>query len=145
MTMTNPTIEIDIAEILTEIKTDQKKLLEEVNGLKLGQAKIEGKIEAIDKKLSGQIESVDEKLSGQIKAVDEKLSGQIKAVDEKLSGQIKAVDEKLSGQIKGLDTKVDQLEKRIGNQEFTNRGVLVGLILVILGGAAKLFGWMPNP
>ncbi len=112
MTMTNPTIEIDIAEILTEIKTDQKKLLEEVNGLKLGQAKIEGKIEAIDKKLSGQIESVDEKLSGQIK---------------------------------GLDTKVDQLEKRIGNQEFTNRGVLVGLILVILGGAAKLFGWMPNP
>ena len=107
--MANPTIEIDIAEILTEIKTDQKKLLEEVNGLKLGQAKIEGKIEAIDKKLSGQIESVD----------------------EKLSGQIKAVDEKLSGQIKGLDTKVDQLEKRIGNQEFTNRGVLVGLILVL--------------
>ena len=120
--MTNPTIQIEIAEILQEIKSDQKKLLEEVTLIKLGQAKIEGRIDA----------------------VDEKLSGQIKAVDEKLSGQIKVVDEKLSGQIKTLDTKVEQLDKRIGNQEFTNRGVLVGLILVILGGAAKFFGLIPN-
>ena len=109
--MTNPTIQIEIAEILQEIKSDQKKLLEEVTLIKLGQAKIEGRIDA---------------------------------VDEKLSGQIKVVDEKLSGQIKTLDTKVEQLDKRIGNQEFTNRGVLVGLILVILGGAAKFFGLIPN-
>ena len=99
--MTNPVIETDLAEILKEIRTDQKKLLEEVNELKLGQAKIEGKIEALD--------------------------------------------EKLSGQIKALDTKVEQLDKRVGNQEFTNRGVLIGLIVVILGGAAKFFGIVGNP
>jgi DNA repair exonuclease SbcCD ATPase subunit len=99
--MSNPVIETDIADILNEIKSDQKKILEEVNTLKLGQARIEGKIEA--------------------------------------------VDEKLSGQIKALDTKVDQLDKRIGNQEFTNRGVFIGLVVVILGGAAKLFGFMGNP
>ena len=51
----------------------------------------------------------------------------------------------VKGDIKTLDTKVDGLEKRVGNQEFTNRGVLVGLILVILGGAAKFFGIMDNP
>ena len=99
--VTNPVIETDLAEILKEIRTDQKKLLEEVNELKLGQAKIEGKIEALD--------------------------------------------EKLSGQIKALDTKVEQLDKRVGNQEFTNRGVLIGLIVVILGGAAKFFGIVGNP
>ena len=99
--MNNPVIETDLAEILKEIKSDQKKLLEEVNALKLGQAKIEGKIEALD--------------------------------------------EKLSGQIKALDTKVEQLDKRVGNQEFTNRGVLIGLIVVILGGAAQLFGIVGNP
>ncbi|MEM9271882.1 MAG: hypothetical protein AAGA80_02800 [Cyanobacteria bacterium P01_F01_bin.143] len=49
------------------------------------------------------------------------------------------IDEKLSGQIKTLDPKVEQLDKQIANQEFTNRSVLVGLILVILGGAIKLF------
>jgi outer membrane murein-binding lipoprotein Lpp len=138
-------IESDLKEILTRIDTKLDRLSEDVTELKIGQTRLEGKVEAIDEKLSGQIKTVDEKLSGQIKAVDEKLSGQIKAVDEKLSGQIKTVDEKLSGQIKTLDTKVEQLDKRVGNQEFTNRGVLVGLILVILGGAAKFFGMIGNP
>ncbi len=75
----------------------------------------------------------------------ETVKGDIKAMDERLSGQIKSVDEKLSGQIKALDTKVEQLDKRIGNQEFTNRGVLIGLVVVILGGAAKFFGLVGNP
>jgi outer membrane murein-binding lipoprotein Lpp len=64
----------------------------------------------------------------------------LKVGQAEIKGDLKAVDEKLSGQIKALDTKVDQLDKRVGNQEFTNRGILVGLVLVILGGAAKLFG-----
>ena len=85
--MSNIQIETDLAEILKEIKLDQKKLLEEVNELKLGQAEIKG-------------------------------------------------------DIKALDTKVEQLDKRIGNQEFTNKGVLIGLVIVILGGAAKFFGLM---
>ena len=110
--MSNPIIETNIADILQNIQSDQKEILKEVNSLKLGQAKLEGKIESLDEKLSGKIESLDEKLSGQIKA---------------------------------LDTKVDQLDKRISNSEFTNRGVLIGLVVVILGGAAKLFGFMGNP
>ena len=69
----------------------------------------------------------------------------IKLGQAKLEGKIEAVDEKLSGQIKALDTKVDQLDKRIGNSELTNRGVLIGLVVIILGGAAKLFGLMGNP
>lgn len=123
-------VESDLKEILNKFdqkldKLDSKldKLSEDVTELKVGQARLEGQIEA----------------------VDEKLSGQIKAVDEKLSGQIKAVDEKLSGQIKTLETQVNQLDKRVGNQEFTNRGILVGLVLVILGGAAKLFGMVGSP
>ena len=51
---------------------------------------------------------------------------------------------KIEGNIESLDTKVEQLDKRISNQEFTNRGVLIGLVVVILGGAAKLFGLMGN-
>ena len=47
--------------------------------------------------------------------------------------------------IKTLDTKIDGLEKRVGNQEFTNRGVLIGLISVILGSVAKFLDIMGNP
>lgn len=51
------------------------------------------------------------------------------------------MEERLSGQINLLDEKVSGLGKRIENQEFTNRGILIGLIVVILGGSAKLFGF----
>lgn len=71
-----------------------------------------------------------------------KLEGKIESLDERLSGKIESLDEKFSGKISALDTKVDQLDKRISNSELTNRGVLIGLIVIILGGAAKLFGLM---
>ena len=55
------------------------------------------------------------------------------------------MEERLSGQINLLDEKVSGLGKRLENQEFTNRGILIGLIVVVLGGAAKVFGFFPNP
>jgi hypothetical protein len=55
------------------------------------------------------------------------------------------MEERLSGQINLLDEKVSGLGKRIENQEFTSRGILIGLIVVVLGGAAKVFGFLPNP
>ena len=41
-----------------------------------------------------------------------------------------------------LEEKVDGLSKRMDNQEFLSRGVLIGLIVAILGGFAKLFGFV---
>lgn len=42
-----------------------------------------------------------------------------------------------------MNTKIDPLEKRIGNQEFINRGTFGGIVLLALGGivtgAVKLF------
>ena len=55
------------------------------------------------------------------------------------------MEERLSGQINLLDEKMSGLDKRIENQEFTSRGILIGLIVVVLGGAAKVFGFLPNP
>ncbi len=85
---------------------------------------------------------------GQISSKLDKISEDVtdlKVSVAEIKGDIKALDERLSGQIKALDTKVDQLDKRVGNQEFINRGVFVGLILVILGGAAEFFGMVNNP
>jgi hypothetical protein len=71
------------------------------------------------------------------------LTGKIEALDERLTGKIEALDEKLSGQIQTLDTKVDGLSIRVQNQEFTSRAILGGLLLIVLGGAAKMFGFIP--
>jgi len=93
--MTNPKVEIDLAEILQEIKSDQKEILKNVSDLKVELTEVRG--------------------------------------------EIKTLDEKLSGQIATLDTKVEQLDKRIANQEFINRSVLIGLILAFVGSVVSMF------
>lgn len=54
-------------------------------------------------------------------------------------GDIKALDEKFIGEIKTLNAKVDGLSKRMDNQEFTSRSLIVGLVLAIAAAVIKLF------
>lgn len=68
---------------------------------------------------------------------------ELKNIDNRLN-KLEVGQAEIKGEIKAVDTKVEQLDKRVANQEFTNRGVLVGLVLVILGGAIKLFGMAGN-
>jgi hypothetical protein len=49
----------------------------------------------------------------------------------------------LKGDIKTLDVKVDGLSTRISNQELLLRTIVGGLILIVLGGAAKKFWNFP--
>ena len=100
--MTNPTVEIDLAEILKEIKSDQKEIL---------------------KKMSDVKDDISD----------------LKIELTEVKGDIKALDEKLTGKITTLDTKVEQLDKRIANQEFINRSVLIGLILAFVGSVVSMF------
>ncbi|WP_373542554.1 hypothetical protein [Chamaesiphon sp.] len=82
--------------------------------------------------------------------IDQKLDGLQRDVTElkisatELKGDIRTLDERLSGQINTLDTKVEGLSTRIQNQEFTSRAILGGLLLIVLGGAAKMFNFMPS-
>jgi hypothetical protein len=59
----------------------------------------------------------------------------------RLEEKTEALDSKIDYQGKAIEAKIDGLGQRIGNQEFINRGVLVALIVAILGGFAKLFGF----
>ena len=77
-----------------------------------------------------------------------KINQRLDKIDENVTdlkvNQVR-MEERLSGQINLVDEKVSGLGKRLENQEFTNRGTLIGLIVVVLGGAAKVFGFFPNP
>jgi predicted nucleic acid-binding Zn-ribbon protein len=52
----------------------------------------------------------------------------------------------LKGEVKNLETKIDGLSTRVSSQEFLSRTIVGGLVLIILGGAAKMFWNFPaNP
>jgi ABC-type phosphate transport system auxiliary subunit len=66
-------------------------------------------------------------------------------MDQSLN-EIKLSQVELKGDIKTLDVKVDGLSTRVSNQELLLRTIVGGLVLIILGGAAKMFWNFPvNP
>ncbi|ACB52872.1 hypothetical protein cce_3524 [Crocosphaera subtropica ATCC 51142] len=68
----------------------------------------------------------------------------LKRIEDKIDTLQKDVTELKVGQAR-LEEKVDGLGKRLDYQEFINRGVVIGLIVALLGGLAKMFGWIGNP
>jgi hypothetical protein len=124
------TIESDLKEIL--VKFDQKL------------DRLEQKIDNVAKdvnELKVSVAKTEAELRGDIKVLNESVA----RTEAGLRGDIKALDEKLSGEIKTLGEKTDGLSKRLDSTEFVNRGILIGLIVAILGGLAKLFGLVGNP
>lgn len=96
------------------------------------------------KRLDNRLERIEERLT-KLEVGQTEIKGHITTLDEKLSGKIDVLDQKIVGQ-KDIAAKTsDQLEKRIANQEFSNRIVLGGLAVTILGGIASYFGWIGKP
>lgn len=92
---------------------------------------VEVKLEDILAKIDSRLEHIENGLTD------------LKISQVEIKGEIKALDEKLSGQVKTLDEKVTGIGKRLENQAFLNRGILTALIVALIAGAAKLFGWLP--
>jgi hypothetical protein len=90
----------------------------------------------------------NETVTYSLEAVLTRIESKIDKIDERLTkleiGQAELKGE-LKGDIKVLDEKIEGLTVRVGYQEFTNRGILIALVVAVLGGAAKLFGFFPNP
>jgi SMC interacting uncharacterized protein involved in chromosome segregation len=127
-------IEYDLKEILA-------KEFEQVNR-QLSEIREQNK--ESNQKINQKLDKLTDDVAD-LKVGQAKLEGEVKSLDEKLTGKINALDEKLTGKINALDEKVDGLAKRIDNQEFVSRGVLVGLIVAILGSAAKMLGFIGGP
>jgi uncharacterized coiled-coil protein SlyX len=90
----------------------------------------------------------NETVTYSLEAVLTRIESKIDKIDERLTkleiGQAELKAE-LKGDIKVLDEKIEGLTVRVAYQEFTNRGILIALVVAVLGGAAKLFGFFPNP
>ena len=83
-------------------------------------------------------------LSKILERIENKIDTLQKDVNNKFDTLQKDVTDLKVGQAR-LEEKVEGLSTRIDNQEFVSRGVLIGLIVAIAGGAAKLFGFIGNP
>ena len=92
----------------------------------------------IETELKDIFAKIDQRLDRMEQGINELKLGQ-----SEIKGDIKTLDEKLNGKINTLDTKVDGLSIRVSNQELLLRTIVGGLIVIILGGAAKMFWNFP--
>ena len=94
--------------------------------------------------------TIETELKDVLAKIDQRLErmeqgqNELKLSVSELKGEVKNLSTELKGEIKTLDTKVDGLSTRVGNQEFLLRTIVGGLILIILGGAAKMLWSLPT-
>jgi hypothetical protein len=117
------TIESDLKEILTRLEQKIDNVQKDVGELKISMTETKGDFKRVEVEIKGELKTLESSLRGEIKTLESSVRGDIKALDEKVTG----------------------LGKRLENQEFVNRGILVSLVIAILGGFAKLFGLIGNP
>ena len=124
--MSNETVTYSLESVLKEIKDSIKEVNQKIDTL---QKDVNQKIDSLEKRMDERFDKVDERFD--------------KVEDRLTKLEIGQAD--LKGDIKVLDEKIEGLTARVGYQEFTNRGILIALVVAVLGGAAKLFGFFPNP
>ena len=123
------------------IESDLKEIL----------AKFDQKLDKLDQKIDKLGQNVDQKIDKLSQNIDQKIDKLGQDVDQKinrLDGKIEQLSQDVNDvkvSTARLEEKTEGLSKRIESQEFVSRGILVGLIITILGGAAKLFGFFDNP
>ena len=117
--MSNETVTYSLESVLKEIKDSIKEVNQKIDTL---QKDVNQKIDSLEKRMDERFDKVEDRLT-----------------------KLEIGQADLKGDIKVLDEKIEGLTVRVGYQEFTNRGILIALVVAVLGGAAKLFGFFPNP
>jgi transketolase len=155
MTTNPPTLTYTLEEILSRLDQKIEKQFTEVN------QKVDRQFAEVNQKMDRQFTEVNQKMDRQFAEVNQKMDKQFAEVNQKMDRQFAEVNKKLeiidgrlnkleigqaelSGEIKTLEEKVIGIDKRLDNQEFINRGVLVAVIIALISGVVKLFGFFPT-
>jgi len=99
--------------------------------------KLDHKLDKLDAKFEQKFDKLDERLD----KLEAKFEKRFERLDNKVDSLAKDVHDIKVSQAK-LEEKADGLGKRMENQEFLSRGVIIGLILALLAGVAKIFGFV---
>ncbi|MFM6532158.1 MAG: DUF4164 domain-containing protein [Microcystis panniformis] len=136
MTTNPPTVTYTLEEILSRLDQKIEKQFAEVNQKMDKQAaEVNQKFAEVNQKFA----EVNQKMDKQFAEVNKKLE----TIDTRLN-KLEIGQAELSGEIKTLEEKVIGIDKRLDNQEFINRGVLVAVIIALISGVVKLFGFFPT-
>jgi peptidoglycan hydrolase CwlO-like protein len=81
MSQTPITVTYSLEEVLSQINQKLDKLQEDVTEIKIGQVKLEGKLETLETELKGEIKVLEMEIKGEIKVLEIEIKGIGKRLD----------------------------------------------------------------
>jgi DNA anti-recombination protein RmuC len=102
---------------------------------------IEVNLADILNKIDQRLDRMEQSNSQRFDRIEQSNSQRFDRLEQSVN-DLKVNSARLEGKVEAIDAKIDGLDKRIVNQEFINRSVLAALIVGIIGGFAKLFGFI---
>ncbi|MDB9468858.1 hypothetical protein PN491_20060 [Dolichospermum circinale CS-539/09] len=143
MTTNPPTLTYTLEEILSRLDQKIEKQFTEVNQKMDKQAaEVNQKFAEVNQKIDKQAAEVNQKFA-EVNQKFSEVNKKLETIDSRLN-KLEIGQAELSGEIKTLEEKVIGIDKRLDNQEFINRGVLVAVIIALISGVVKLFGFFPT-
>ena len=130
-------VEYDLKEILTKLDSRFETL---ETKLESRFEKLESRFETLETKLESRFEKIETKLESRFEKIETKLDKVIVDVADVKTNLVR-VEATFKGEIEVLSKDIQGTNKRLDGQEFINRGVAIGLLVALLGGLAKLFGF----
>jgi len=144
--MSNETVTYSLESVLKEIKDSIKEVNQKIDTL---QKDVNQKIDTLQKDVNQKIDTLQKDVNQKIDSLETRMDERFDKVEDRLTkveiGQAELKGE-LKGNIKVLDEKIEGLTVRVGYQEFTNRGILIALVVAVLGGALNflVFSLIPK-
>ena len=136
MTTNPPTLTYTLEEILSRLDQKIEKQFAEVN------QKMDRQFAEVNQQMARQFAEVNQKFA-EVNQKFTEVNKKLETIDGRLN-KLEIGQTELSGEIKTLEEKVIGIDKRLDNQEFINRGVLVAVIIALISGVVKLFGFFPT-
>lgn len=125
MTQSPITVTYSLEEILLRLEGKIDKFEENfTNKVDKLEENFNDKIDKFEEIFNNKIDKFDREINEKIDKLDEGLTEKIDKLDERVN-KLEIGQTEMRGDIKALDEKFNGLNKRLDNQEFINRGVLV--------------------
>ncbi len=127
--MENPIIQTDLGQVLGQINQKLDKLSENVTEVKISQARLEGKVDSLEKEFKAEVQSLEKEFKTEIQSLEKELKAEIQSLGKdvtELKDSVKAIKSSASSQIWALI------------------GVVFTAVIGLIGALGKMV-FFPNP
>ena len=127
--MENPIIQTDLGQLLGQINQKLDKLSENVTEVKISQARLEGKVDSLEKEFKTEIQSLEKEFKAEIQSLEKELKAEVQSLGKDVI--------ELKDSVKGIKSSAT-------NQIWALIGVVFTAVIGLIGALGKMV-FFPNP